>query len=243
MSPAAVAERDHAARVHPTLKERLEPAAEAWRPLLTAWVGLFLVVTAAGLPLVGPLAESRIAHTDLRIERWLADHRISVVNVLAESLTWLAETVRVPLLCVIAIAIAWRASKNVATPVFLVLAVGGEKLLYVIASVIIGRDRPPVPTVGTSYATSSFPSGHVASTVTLYGSIALVIALERSPRTRALLLGVAGLLAVVVAACRMYSGFHYLSDSVAGATVGALWLTVVYRTVLLPHQRRSVSLT
>ena len=31
----------------------------------------------------------------------------------------------------------------------------------------------------------------------------------------------------------MYTGFHFLSDCIAGALAAAIWLTVVYRTVLL----------
>jgi membrane-associated phospholipid phosphatase len=34
----------------------------------------------------------------------------------------------------------------------------------------------------------------------------------------------------------MYCGFHFLTDSIAGALAGAFWLNVVYRTVLLPSE-------
>ena len=145
-------------------------------------------------------------------------------------------------LLLVAVAVSWRVSTNVAAPVFLALAVGGEKLIYLISSSLVGRDRPPVPTVGTTYATSSFPSGHVASAITLYGSIALLIALRRSASVRAALLAVVALIALVVAVCRMYCGFHYLTDCVAGALVGAVWLGVVYQTVLLPGEDAALQL-
>jgi len=206
--------------------------ADAWRPLAVAWVGLLTVVTAAGLVLVGPLKDGRIVRWDVHVEQWFADHRTSALNTLAEAGTWLAETVTVPVVLLLAIVIAWRVSSNVAAPAFLAVAVGGEKLLYLVASLIVGRDRPPVPTVGTTYATSSFPSGHVASAITLYGSIALLIALRRSAAVRVLVLAAAGLLAAIVAACRMYAGFHFPSDCVAGAIVGTIWLTVTYRSIL-----------
>jgi undecaprenyl-diphosphatase len=216
----------------PTVRERLEPAAHAWRPLVGTWIVLFAVVTAAGLLLVGPFADGSVARADLHLAQWFADHRTPLLDVMAESGTWLAETITVPAVLVVAIIVTWRVSDAVAAPVFLALAVGGEKLLYLLSSVIVGRDRPPVPTVGTSYATSSFPSGHVASAVTLYGAVALVIALRRSTAVRRALLALVGVIATVVALCRMYCGFHYLSDTIAGAIVGAIWLTVVYRTVL-----------
>ena len=210
----------------------MEPVAAAWRPLAVAWVGLLAIVTAAGLLLVGPLDDGRIVRWDVHVERWFVDHRTSTLNALAEAGTWLAETITVPVVLLIAIVIAWRVSSNVAAPAFLAVAVGGEKLLYFVSSLIVGRDRPPVPTVGTSYATSSFPSGHVASAITLYGSIALLIALRRTAAVRILLLAAAGVIAAVVAVCRMYAGFHFPSDCVAGASAGVIWLTVTYRTIL-----------
>jgi membrane-associated phospholipid phosphatase len=216
----------------PSVRERLQPLADAWRPLAAAWTGLLIVVTASGLLLVGPLQDGRIVRWDLHVERWFAEHRTSTLNTLAEAGTWLAETITVPVVLLIAIAVAWRVSSNVAAPAFLAVAVGGEKLLYFASSLIVGRDRPPVPTVGTSYATSSFPSGHVASAITLYGSIALLIALRRTAAVRILLLAVAAVIAAVVAVCRMYAGFHFPSDCVAGLFVGVIWLTVTYRSVL-----------
>jgi len=225
----------------PTLSDRLEPARRAWRPLVIGWLLLFGAVTTAGLLLVGPFAGGRLDRWDLEIARWFVDHRTGNWNTLAMAGTWLAETVTVPIVLLVAVAVAWRVSDNVAAPIYLVLAVGGEKLIYLFSSLIVGRDRPPVPSVGTSYATSSFPSGHVASAVTLYGSIALLIALRRSRRVRAALLAVVAVVATVAALCRMYAGFHYLSDTVAGVIVGALWLTVVYRSVLLAEESAPTS--
>jgi undecaprenyl-diphosphatase len=220
----------------PSVRDRLAPVGRAWRPLVVGWLVLFAAVTTAGLLLVGPFAGGRVDRWDLDIARWFVDHRTSTWNSLAEAGTWAAETVTVPAVLLVAVVVAWRVSTNVAAPVFLVVAVGGEKLIYLFSSLIVGRDRPPVPTVGTSYATSSFPSGHVASTVTLYGGIALLIALRRSAAVRAALLAAVGVLATVIALCRMYTGFHYLSDSIAGVLVGAAWLTIVYRSVLLPSE-------
>jgi membrane-associated phospholipid phosphatase len=229
------APRDRADR--PSLRERVQPVADAWRPLTIGWFGLLIVVTAAGLLLVGPLQDGRIVHWDVHVEQWFAAQRTGTLNTLAEAGTWLAETITVPVVLLVAIVIAWRVSSNVAAPVFLAVTVGGEKLIYLVASLVVGRDRPPVPTVGTTYATSSFPSGHVASAFTLYGSIALLIALRRSTAVRVLLLAVVCVIAAVVAVCRMYCGFHFPSDCIAGAAVGATWLTVTYRSVLVRTER------
>jgi undecaprenyl-diphosphatase len=220
----------------PSLRDRLMPAASAWRVLVACWLALLLAVTAAGLLLVGPFEDGWVARWDLDIERWLLDRRTDALTSLAEAGTWLSETITVPVVLLVAIVIAWRVSANVAAPVYLALAVGGEKRLYLIASWIVDRDRPPVPTVGTTYATASFPSGHVASAFVLYGALALLVALKRSTVMRAALVTLAAVVTIVVALCRMYTGFHYLSDCIAGALAAAIWLTVVYRAVLLPAE-------
>jgi membrane-associated phospholipid phosphatase len=224
----------------PALRERLEPLGAAWRPLTATAIVLVAVLSITGLVLTHALDGSRMVGWDVDIERWLLDHRTSALDAFAEGGTWFSETFVVPVVLLIAVVIAWRVSSRVAAPIFLIAAVGGEKLIYFVSSLVVGRDRPPIPTVGTSYATSSFPSGHVASAITLYGSIALLIALERSNAVRRWLLAVVALIAAIVGACRMYCGFHYLSDVIAGLVLGTVWLTVVYRTVLVrsPSWRR-----
>jgi undecaprenyl-diphosphatase len=214
------------------------PVVDAWRPLAVVGVAWLVVVTVAGLLLVGPLDGSGIVRTDLAIERWLVEHRTATLDALAEAGTWLAETITVPVVLLVAIAVAWRVSANVAAPAFLAVAVGGEKLMYLLSSLVVGRDRPPVPTVGTTYATSSFPSGHVASAITLYGAIALVVTSRRSHAARAVGLVVVAAIATTVAVCRMYCGFHYLSDCVAGALTGAVWLSATYVLIFRPGEMR-----
>ena len=228
-----IAPRSHG---RPTWRDRAAPVVTAWRPLVAVAAAWLIVLVAAGLLLTGPLAGGAIVRTDLAIERWLAEHRTGVLDALAEGGTWLAETFVVPIVLVVAIVVAWRKSTNVAAPIFLAVAVGGEKFLYFVASVVVGRSRPPVPTVGATYATSSFPSGHVASVISLYGAIVLVATARRSQRARvASLIGV-GVMTAAVALCRMYTGFHYLSDCVAGALTGVVWLTATYRLVFAPGE-------
>ena len=42
----------------------------------------------------------------------------------------------------------------------------------------------------------------------------------------------------VVGVCRMYRGFHHLSDVVAGGLLGIVWLTAATRLFLLPALER-----
>jgi undecaprenyl-diphosphatase len=130
----------------------------------------------------------------------------------------------------------WRAAG------FVAMAVAGEKLVYAVSVMVVGRPRPPVPTVGSTYATSSFPSGHVGSAVTLYGAVALLVWWSRPDRRLrgVLALAAAVVLPLVVAFCRMYRGFHFPSDVVTGALIGLVWLATC-AVVLRP--RRAVAPT
>ena len=68
------------------------------------------------------------------------------------------------------------------------------------------------------------PSGHITSTVTLWGSLAVLF------RHRAIL-AAAGILVILTAATRMYLGRHFLADVLAGVVVGLLPVLVVRRVV------------
>ena len=146
-----------AERKRPSLGDRVRPVARAWKPLTVAGVALLVVVTAAGLLLVGPFEAGRVVHRDLDIAHWFVDQRTPTLNTLAEAGTWLAETITVSAVLLVAVVVSWRVSTNVAAPVFLAVSVGGEEPIYLISSSLVGRDRPPVPTVGTTYATSKLP--------------------------------------------------------------------------------------
>jgi undecaprenyl-diphosphatase len=78
----------------------------------------------------------------------------------------------------------------------------------------------PVPT-------SSFPSGHVAATICLYGAIAILA----FPRTRAwwrwALVALAVLMPLWVALSRMYQGMHHPTDVLGSVLLAAGWLTAM----------------
>jgi len=87
---------------------------------------------------------------------------------------------------------------------------------------LIRRPRPDaaftIRPLRTSY---SFPSGHALQSAAIYGVIGLAL-VGRAPTTasRALIVLVALILPLLIAASRVYLGEHYLSDVLAGWTIG-----------------------
>jgi undecaprenyl-diphosphatase len=100
------------------------------------------------------------------------------------------------------------------------------------------RVRPPFADGGAGYDSFSFPSGHSSGIATLVtgGLLLAWPLLAPAARRRWAVLGV--LLVLLVGLTRMWLGVHYLSDVVAGWSLGVGW-TVLTAVVLgvLPARR------
>ncbi|MCU1365353.1 MAG: phosphoesterase PA-phosphatase related [Ilumatobacteraceae bacterium] len=196
-------------------------------PLLVVVPAMILALWGAGVMVI----HSRIDDWDLHFDKWLAARRTPWLNTATEWGTYLAETIPVIIILLAAMIIARRRTGNWRASVFLAVVVGGEKLVYFASSTLVARARPPLPTLDNTYATSSFPSGHVGSAITLYAAIAIVVGAWRGRRWFIALMTVMVVFACIVAFSRMYRGFHYPSDVIAGAIVGTVWVLASLRVL------------
>jgi undecaprenyl-diphosphatase len=74
----------------------------------------------------------------------------------------------------------------------------------------------------------SFPSGHAALCIAVYGFLAyLWIRASKSVAEKVFAVVVVALLTTVVSLARVRLGSHWPSDIVAGAVIGIAWLVVV----------------
>lgn len=204
-------------------------------------VGLVLVTgisVAVGLVVTGPL-DGSLGHWDARVIDDLAADRTAWLDRATGVVGLLADTVPVAVLWVAAMVIGFRRTGRWEVPVSIMFVVGGEKLTYLLTSMVVGRPRPAVEPIGHVFATSSFPSGHVGSAVSLYGAMVAVVVWHRAqrgrpvPRRSVVLAGtVVVLIAVGVAFSRTYRGHHHPSDVVWGALIGVVWLAAGWRYVL-----------
>ena len=163
--------------------------------------------------------------------RWFADHRTSGLNRVAAACTFLGDIrVGVVLAAVVAVVVSgWQRSLRPA--LFLTVLVAGVLGLYLSGTHLIPRDRPPVRILDVGLEPDhSFPSGHVATAVVVYGGAALLVR-AASPRLRRWT-WVLSLLPVAVAVARLYQGAHHPTDVLTSLVLATAWLAVVARVVL-----------
>ena len=104
---------------------------------------------------------------------------------------------------------------------------------------LVGRERPRLDDLGPRATGLSFPSGHAQGVVVAVG-VLLVLgwpSLRRSGRVRAVLAGT--LVVLMVGFSRLGLGVHYLSDVVAGWSLGAAWVSA-WAVLAVPVLRAEV---
>ena len=123
--------------------------------------------------------------------------------------------------------------------IVVVSAVPGGMLLNLVLKHIFRRERPSLDDPLLTLATYSFPSGHTVAATLFYGVLACYLVRRTLEwRRRALVVGLACLMVMLVALSRMYLGVHYLSDVMAAAAEGGAWLAVCVTAVSTLHRRR-----
>ena len=167
---------------------------------------------------------------DRRLERWVVDHRVGVLDPVAKGLSYAGGHSALWLVLAVVVAAYLRRPRVlVATLAAAVLAELASDAL----KAATGRDRPDVPRLVALPHSSSFPSGH--ATTSFACATVLGAAL---PRWRVPLY----LLAALVAWSRAYVGVHYPLDVAAGAFLGvAVGLLVLRAPRMLAAARRSRS--
>jgi undecaprenyl-diphosphatase len=89
--------------------------------------------------------------------------------------------------------------------------------------------------------TSSFPSGHTAAAVALYGCLAIIILRELRPSWLAVAIAIVfWTIPIVVGVARVYRGMHFPSDVIFGALGGGAWLAIAVTTIMPLRQARGV---
>jgi undecaprenyl-diphosphatase len=223
-----------AAHVVAPQRRPLRPGAVAVR--LTVTLLLLLGVTlGAGWLLTRASQGDAFEQADGAFVQWLAGHRTGLLNSVSGPVAELGNTgVVVGVAVGVAIVLAW--SRRWRSILLLAVVLLGELAVFLTTTALIDRSRPPVPHLDAELPpTSSFPSGHTAAAICLYGALAaLALAATRS-RWRRLAVILAVVVVLAVATARLYRGAHYPTDVLGSLLFAVPWLLVVLH--LLPPDR------
>jgi len=198
----------------------LAAVATGYAALLALTVAVGLVLTRLLLPIGG------FAAWEESINRWLADHRDPNLEYLSWIGSTLAGGVVIPVV-VGACLVAFLAFRRWRLAAFVLFVICIESGAYRATTLIVHRDRPRVDRLESLPVDASYPSGHTAAALALYGGLLLVLA-SWARRTTVTVAACAFLVAIplFVAWARMYRGMHHLTDSAAGLLLGAGALVV-----------------
>ena len=125
------------------------------------------------------------------------------VESIARVVTWLGGVIGASVVTVVAVVVLWRASRR-ADALFVAGAVVGITVLVAVLKAVYERARPDLGTVVALPHSYSFPSGHAATAVVLYGALAVLLAERASSRLRAVAwLAGAAVLALAIGTSRV----------------------------------------
>ena len=158
-------------------------------------------------------------------------YRMQLLTLLGENdvLAWITAAV-----CAVLFAHAlligefiWAKGKIMMVSVTMLATMGIMHLL----KLIFGRPRPPHEfLLGEPLQTYSFPSGHATMTMTLVGLLLILFYRSNLPHLAVWLLSAILLpLTFLVGFSRIYLGYHYASDVLAGFLIGLIAILIAER--------------
>jgi membrane-associated phospholipid phosphatase len=199
-------------------------------------LGASVVVT---LLYVLPSTRPAVQAVDDAVWRLAGDVRDAPTTAVAIVLDWLGSAVvNWPLRVAALILLAWR--RHWLRLAAFGLAVITSEVLIGVVKAAVDRPRPPGSLITTSGA--SFPSGHAIATAVTAVGLVLVLAPPGPKRWRWEVYAV--VFTSVMALSRVYLRAHWLSDTVAGALLGAgLALGWPALLMALRHERNPAATT
>ena len=212
-------------RLRALLKARLDPTVATG---LALTLGLVLVI--GGGVLFGALTylvrtNAHLAGIDKSVARWGNRHASGTSTSALKDVTQLGSIYVVVVLCVVLAAAETIREKTIWVVPFILAVMGGEETLTLTVKQLVDRLRPAFNPAAATLG-PSFPSGHSATSAAFYATVALLLGRGRGRPVRALLTGFAVGVAVAVAASRVLLDVHWLTDVIAGLSLGWAWFAL-----------------
>ncbi|MFC5268076.1 phosphatase PAP2 family protein [Kribbella qitaiheensis] len=166
---------------------------------------------------------------DLGLTKHLVGMRTFELTDLARALTFLGDVPVVCLLTVFTASLLWRVTKHLRPSVLLLTAIAGSGALTYAMKLLVARQRPgPSYVLGSIDTSYSFPSGHTLDSTAFLLTLAGLLWMSGAR----LMLRIGGgliavLLSVGIGLSRLYLGYHWATDVLAGWLLAITWLSVL----------------
>lgn len=165
--------------------------------------------------------DSRLVELDLAVVRGMHEAAITSLTQVVLHLTALGGTEGAGLVTAVfafglVVLRQWHAA------LALVLSVAATQAVVDVIKSLVERGRPPAADAQIEASGYAFPSAHSATSMALYGLLALVAIGHLRGRARTFACAAAALVVLGVGLTRLYLGAHYPTDVLAGWLVGAV---------------------
>ncbi len=206
----------------------LPPAGVFFVAMLAGLIAVALLSICAGLLVTRVLEPAwGIGTAEQHFNGWLASHRTSTRTDASLVGSIVAGGVVLPIV-VGAIALACAALRKWRLAAFVVFALGVESASYRITTLVVHSHRPRVVRLESLPVNASYPSGHTAASLAVYGGLVLLLTSRFTNRIfRGLAWAFAVAMVTFVAFARMYRGMHHPLDVAGGVLVGLAAVTVI----------------
>jgi membrane-associated phospholipid phosphatase len=212
----------------PTRRRASRIAGKTWDRLHDPHVQLEVVlalvflgaITAFGHVVEDYLTGDPIVRWDVEFSRWLHIHSSPALVSMFSLVTWAGNTVLLAAVTLGGGALLYKAGRRRDAYVLLGGALGIE-VLNALLKLVFHRPRPELASIHLD--TYSFPSGHAAGSVAIYGILLYLFARGRRPTIAVVCSAAYVVLVATICFSRLYLEVHYLSDVLAGASLGLAW--------------------
>lgn len=203
----------------------------AWWPALVV-IGVGVLGYAVVLDAV--TEQDDLWNLDEPLLEWFAAHRVDWITDVMMLVSWIFGPVILPILVAVGAYFWARRTGQWFNAIVLAGSMVLAGLLALVLKLVVDRPRPPDEfwLVPDGVHTASFPSGHTlcATTLVLVTGY-LAWRTERSWKVFAWWALASGIVVALVALSRMYLGYHFLTDVLAGVFAGLMVLGVAIGVV------------
>lgn len=207
------------------LISRLDPAVATGLALSLAVV----TITVGGLVLAVLAylvrASDTLVRFDESVAEWGFDHASDVSDAGLKVVTTLGETWFVIVAGIVLVIVDHLRMPTRWVIGYVALVILGQNILTRIVKELADRVRPDLNPIAETLG-PSFPSGHSATAAAFWAAAALVLGRGQPRLVRAVLAGGAFGVAVGVAGSRVLLDVHWLTDVIAGVSLGWAWFAV-----------------